>query len=267
MDALQTRKFIFGEHTVSVHCRQSPGQDTEQNCRDSVPEIENEVTDTVGWDVWDGATIAICEKMTSNPDLVKGKNILELGAGVGVVGILAGLLGARSVQITDYDEGALAIAAMNIELNNLNSICKVQRYDWGEDASPIFGVSECDLIVGSDLLYSSSMADKLRRAVGAFLARSPTCSMLLSHQIRHSVTWNEKREPIVENYDSVLMKFLSSCSTHSSQARAQPTEDGTGDAPNARIVYVQEHAEGSTLQGKGYCGNEGDACLFMLRAS
>ena len=44
------------------------------------------VTDTVGWDIWDGATISLCEKLAKNPQLVRGKTVLELGAGVGVVG-------------------------------------------------------------------------------------------------------------------------------------------------------------------------------------
>ncbi len=46
-------------------------------------------TDTVGWDVWEGATDLLAHHLVQNPELVRGKRILEIGAGVGVVGMVS----------------------------------------------------------------------------------------------------------------------------------------------------------------------------------
>eukprot|EP00961_Rhodomonas_salina_P196851 2657123-Rhodomonas_salina.3 len=282
--ALQTRSFKFGDHTVLVQCRRSP-EDEAAACSGAEERVEADVADTVGWDVWDGATIALCEKLVKFPDLVKGKSVLELGAGVGVVGILAARLGARQVMITDYDEGALAIATLNIDLNGMRSTCEVQKYDWGSDPAPTPALqegevttSEFDLILGSDLLYSSAMAGKLRVAVGDLLTRSPHCRMLLSHQVRHSVTWNAQREPVVEDVDTVLERFLSSCNSIPSTESNTPAEAANASAVPSKdhLEYSQEGQEDSNVKVPGhgardsrggYVGKEGDVCLFSLRVA
>ena len=37
--------------------------------------------------------IVLCEYLESNPSVVQGKDVLELGAGTGLVGMVSGLLG------------------------------------------------------------------------------------------------------------------------------------------------------------------------------
>ena len=46
---------------------------------------------------------------------VEGKNIVDLGAGHGVLGIGALLLGAKKVSFIDIDKGALKIAKHNLK--------------------------------------------------------------------------------------------------------------------------------------------------------
>ena len=63
--------------------------------------------------VWDGA-VNLARYLERNPALVFQKSVLELGAGTGVAGLAAGLLGARSVVLTDLpcvENGAAAAAA------------------------------------------------------------------------------------------------------------------------------------------------------------
>ncbi len=38
--------------------------------------------------------------------------------------------------ISDYDEGALAIANANIDINELSHICWTAKYDWSMDSTP-----------------------------------------------------------------------------------------------------------------------------------
>ena len=48
---------------------------------------------------WDGA-IVLAKYLEIHPDAVRNKNVLELGAGTGVAGMAAALLGAKNVLLT-----------------------------------------------------------------------------------------------------------------------------------------------------------------------
>lgn len=68
---------------------------------------------------------------------INGKVIVDLGAGTGILGIGAGLLGAKRVILVDIDKTALNIAKENIsklKSEGYNSICdiKVMQKDIGE---------------------------------------------------------------------------------------------------------------------------------------
>ena len=101
-----------------------------------------EPADTVGWDVWEGATKLLCHHLCTHPELVCGLGVLELGAGVGVAGIAAARCGARCVAISDYDEGAILLAGANIRLNGLDDDLAqparvyTEKYDWSVDPPP-----------------------------------------------------------------------------------------------------------------------------------
>jgi len=58
----------------------------------------------------------------------KQKNILEIGAGMGITGLFLGAFG-YNVTITDYEEDALELLRMNAEHNNLPNV-RVERLDW-----------------------------------------------------------------------------------------------------------------------------------------
>jgi hypothetical protein len=60
---------------------------------------------------------------------LKGKHILEIGAGVGLTGIALASMGAR-VLLTDYKEEILVRLRENIMLNNLDRRVKTSLLDW-----------------------------------------------------------------------------------------------------------------------------------------
>ncbi|KAH9894211.1 putative methyltransferase-domain-containing protein [Cubamyces lactineus] len=78
-----------------------------------------------------------------------GKTVLELGSGTGLVGLVAGKLGAR-VWITDQAP-LLGIMKQNVSLNGLESCVSVMELNWG---APIpANLPRPDLILAADCVY------------------------------------------------------------------------------------------------------------------
>lgn len=70
----------------------------------------------VGCGVWN-AGVALPFWLQKNPHLVKGKSVLELGAGCGQGGIAASLVGAKAVLATDIEE-VIQHLQYNVERNS-----------------------------------------------------------------------------------------------------------------------------------------------------
>jgi methylase of polypeptide subunit release factors len=80
--------------------------------------------------------------------LGKKKEILEIGAGMGVTGLFLGAFG-HTVTVTDYEEEALELLRMNAEHNGLHNV-SVKKLDWNKpDLS-----GKYDVICGSELVYN-----------------------------------------------------------------------------------------------------------------
>ena len=76
--------------------------------------------------VWESSIVLASHLI--NMDIEKGKEILEIGAGMGVAGLFLGLLGHK-VTITDYEDDALELLRMNVKHNQLNNM-SVKKLDW-----------------------------------------------------------------------------------------------------------------------------------------
>ena len=76
--------------------------------------------------LWE-AGAALTEYLMEHPELVRGKHVVELGAGVGLTGlVIAGLCGTASVHMTDYTDATLANMEHNVALNQ-EWIAKARR--------------------------------------------------------------------------------------------------------------------------------------------
>ncbi|PIL36720.1 hypothetical protein GSI_00409 [Ganoderma sinense ZZ0214-1] len=80
---------------------------------------------------------------------LKGKTVLELGSGTGLVGLVAGHLGAR-VWITDQAP-LLDIMKRNVILNKLGDRVTVAELNWGEPIPD--SIPRPDLILAADCVY------------------------------------------------------------------------------------------------------------------
>ena len=94
------------------------------------------------------AAIAMAHDLAGRADQLRGRSLLELGAGTGLPGIVAATLGAHVTQ-TDRQELALSVCRRNGERNGRSDIAYALG-DWTSwDERRRF-----DWIVGSDVLYS-----------------------------------------------------------------------------------------------------------------
>jgi predicted nicotinamide N-methyase len=111
--------------------------------------------------VWEG-TFLLAYFMGKQP-LVLGQRILEIGAGLGVVGIYAALCG-HHVTITDNQDDALLFARANVLLNDCSGV-EVRKLDWRYPDLP----HQFDVIVGSEVVYDRAsypeLVEFLRRAL------------------------------------------------------------------------------------------------------
>lgn len=118
---------------------------------DGVNEVEHV---PYGFLLWESAVVLAQQLMTCGAAL-RGKQVLELGAGVGLAGLVAQSLGA-SVWQTDHRADLLVLAAHNAEQNHL---CAPQQFlaDWRSWQHP----AQYDLILGADILYERAMHRQL----------------------------------------------------------------------------------------------------------
>ncbi len=122
--------------------------------------------------LWASA-VGLAHRLADEPALVAGKRVLELGAGVGLPGLVARTLGARQVTQTDYQPPALDLAQRNAEKNGVTGI----RYFLG-DWRRFPPTEPQDVVIGSDVLYEHTLHAALTDVIERVLA--PNGLLLLS---------------------------------------------------------------------------------------
>lgn len=109
--------------------------------------------------------------MLQNPNLVRGKRVLELGSGTGLVGLVASLY-ASSVTFTDLPD-QIELLNDNITRNyhiwNGKCICQAISHSFGEDISTLIEQGNYDIVLGSDIGYDISLLDPLSTSISAIL--------------------------------------------------------------------------------------------------
>lgn len=99
--------------------------------------------------VWDAA-LSLCNYFEKQNVDFRGKKVIELGAGTGLVGILAALQGG-DVTITDLPL-ALEQIQGNVQANVLPGVrAQVRALSWGVDQHVFPG--DYDLVLGADIVY------------------------------------------------------------------------------------------------------------------
>uniref|UniRef100_A0A8C9AD45 Methyltransferase-like protein 22 n=1 Tax=Prolemur simus TaxID=1328070 RepID=A0A8C9AD45_PROSS len=115
------------------------GDEAHEDSPHSIINIEHTMAtplEDVGKQVWRGALL-LADYILFRRDLFQGCTVLELGAGTGLVSIIAATM-ARTVYCTDVGADLLAMCQRNIALNShlaatAGGIVKVKELDWLKD--------------------------------------------------------------------------------------------------------------------------------------
>ncbi|KAI3622512.1 hypothetical protein WG66_015749 [Moniliophthora roreri] len=131
---------------------------------------------TTGLRTW-GASFKLAELFIAHPDMMQGKTILELGSGVGFLGIVAATLQllsgeSSSIWLTDVNGEVLSRCQYNVTLPcNLSSSHKNIHYrnlDWfdamgdnQEGLQHFLDESSPELILGADIIFDPALIPPL----------------------------------------------------------------------------------------------------------
>lgn len=125
-------------------------------------------------EIWH-ASLGIARHLMRGPSLA-GRRVLDLGCGIGLAGLAAGLRGA-TVRFVDRDQDALHFACFNAVDNGVRDF-SATRLDWFEATAP----GTYDLILLADVAYDERHFEPLLRHLHQCLA--PGGSALLGDPYR-----------------------------------------------------------------------------------
>lgn len=120
---------------------------------------------------WAGGQ-GLARYVLDHPDVVRGRRVLDMASGSGLVAIAAAKAGAASVTAGDIDELAVAAIGVNAAANGVSAVIAARLLDfgvgWGEDEAY---QGEADVVLAADVFYQRELA-ALALAFLAAAARS-----------------------------------------------------------------------------------------------
>ncbi|MFM6995153.1 MAG: class I SAM-dependent methyltransferase [Sediminibacterium sp.] len=118
------------------------------------------------------SSIALVNVLENNPNWIRDKHVLELGAGIGLPSLmLAGLV--KSIQVSDYADEAVELLQKNIAHLNLMNV-QALLLDWNHLPVSI----QPDVLILSDVNYDPSQFDTLIQIITSKILDG--CTILLA---------------------------------------------------------------------------------------
>ena len=121
--------------------------------------------------VWP-SSIALLDVLQKHPNWIKDKNVLELGAGIGLPSLMMADI-TKSIQISDYNLEAVALLQKNIEHLELEN-AEALQLDWNVLPEAIHP----EVVMLSDVNYDPTQFETLTKLIEKFLHQG--CTVILS---------------------------------------------------------------------------------------
>eukprot|EP01128_Nolandella_sp_AFSM9_P010536 TRINITY_DN7302_c0_g1_i1.p1 TRINITY_DN7302_c0_g1~~TRINITY_DN7302_c0_g1_i1.p1 ORF type:complete len:384 (+),score=67.67 TRINITY_DN7302_c0_g1_i1:40-1152(+) len=131
--------------------------------------------DSVGLTSWE-AGFFLAEYFIAEPDVLRGKKVVELGAGIGLTGIaLAKGVDLAHITLTDYTTDVMQNLQTNVDINKVSSdLVSVQTLDWEQ---PFSLNADFDCIIVADCVYDPELTVAMVKVISELfnlaLAQNP----------------------------------------------------------------------------------------------
>jgi predicted nicotinamide N-methyase len=153
---------------------------------------------------WAGGQ-ALARYILDNPEIVAGKNVLDIGTGSGLVAISAKLAGARRVIANDIDAFAMAACGLNAEANAVE--LEIVGGNIMVSENPI-APNRPDVLFFGDVFYEEELARNvlscaatLKRTGGRILVGDPSRSFFPPERFRKIVEYAVPVTRELEDYE------------------------------------------------------------------
>lgn len=100
-----------------------------------------------------GGGLALARYLADHPEAVRGRRVLDLGAGSGLVAIAAARAGAARVEAAEVDAHAIAALRLNAAANGVT--LAIRHADLLDGPAP-----DADVVLVGDLFYDSRLAER-----------------------------------------------------------------------------------------------------------
>ncbi|KAH8266569.1 hypothetical protein KR018_008054 [Drosophila ironensis] len=184
---------------------------------------------TTGLCTWEAA-LALGDYILQHKELVLGKNVVELGAGAGLLGILLKLpamgLQTGRVLLTDGSESCVQLMRENIALNfgskeeqAEKNAPQVELLNWVATSEfPWQNYADIDMLLAADVVYDESQFGALLGALDfLYKRRNNQLEMLLSSTVRNVDTLHKFMDELGEcarGYKVTPCANVSACASH-----------------------------------------------------
>lgn len=208
-------------------------------------ELRQGAEDVTGFELWQPATLAACRRLDSEAS-PRCTSTLDLGCGLGSLGIFCAKRGAAHVVLADKERAVLGLARRNAEANGEAGRCDFVLADF-TCRQPPFRAGAFDLLVASDVLFLDSLARPLLGTLEALV--SPSATAVLGHEVRRAVYRGSDGEPCVEAEDSALSRFVAEARSCGRFA-VQMHEGASREDDATEVVSLLLHARQPCLPGR-----------------
>uniref|UniRef100_A0A3Q1ERS0 Methyltransferase 23, arginine n=1 Tax=Acanthochromis polyacanthus TaxID=80966 RepID=A0A3Q1ERS0_9TELE len=157
----------------------------EESLSVSIPEV---LDPQYGMYVWPSAVV-LAQYLWTYRDELKGKTVLELGAGVGLPGVVAASCGAAVILSDSSDKpSCLQNCRRSCDANGLQEVALV-GLKWGEVSPDLVLLPRLDVIIGSDVFYDPRDFEEVIVTVAFLLRKNPKAQFWTTYQLR-SADWS-----------------------------------------------------------------------------
>ena len=181
------RKFIFKPFKRNSNDGSLEHDESKEPVDVVIPE---QLAASYGLYLWPSAPVLAWYLWLRQDDL-KDKNILELGSGTALPGLLCAKFGAAKVYLTDdaWQPNTLKNIQEAVKINGLvdnNKRLQVKGLSWGDYTEELFDITEnkLDFVIGSDLFFDPTVFEPLLVTISFLLESHPQTEVLIAVQER-----------------------------------------------------------------------------------